>query len=419
MNRSNRIWLPEYCDQQSFLPAVQETIILFAQRPYLFQDFVGKALSFLQGKMAKKMGFEYDPRTALPCKWKCSDESLFGVDLVLYAYTGHYPFDKGLIGGRYNEAALDAAVHHSAMNIDFGGSHVGYVPGDNGGHHGRIVRPLNARHTSTDCGYLMASLSHFKTVYDDACENILVFRTNDGQVIASIPNEFLQPGWSTNRIKLLVDLERFTRSTVPYDMSNPVTHKVAGRSLFYVSTEFLSGIDQGPLEESLMTAEPQPIGKELTADFFSIYDSEAELIGGVPVKRFLPYVKHILSSKVAPYPLKAAVTNSNIEHNRLTDSVRAEEYKKASFASFTGVFIDIYDEQLACYVNLFQPVGISIKPAGKTREVEISAAEVHHIFDRLKAAQPAMSLKGVLGYDRADHVLESFTYRARTSTDRE
>ncbi|MBN1654284.1 MAG: hypothetical protein JXA30_10985 [Deltaproteobacteria bacterium] len=412
MKQSNRIWLPAYCDPNSFLPAVQETVVLFSRRPYLFQDFVGRALSFLKSEEVTKMGFQYDPKRALPCKWKCSDESLFGVDLVLYAYTGHYPFDKGRIGGVYNETALGAAVHHSSVNIDFGGSHVGYVPEKNGGSYGRIARPLNDRQTSTDCGYLMAALAPFKEVYDDACKNIFLFRPDGRQVIASIPNEFLQPGWSTNRIKLLVDIERFTTGPVPYNVGNPYTHKVAGRSLFYVSPEFLGGIDPRLPDQSFMTTEPQPIGNELTADYFSIYDSEAELVGGVPVKRFLPYAKYILSSKVAPYPLKAAVTSSNIEHNRLTDSVRVEEFRTASFASFTGVFIDIYDEKLDCYVNLFQPVGLSIKPAGKAREIEISAAEIHHIFDNLEPAQPQMSLEGVLGYERADHVLDSFSYRA-------
>jgi len=416
MTHSNRIWLPAYCDPQFYLPAVQETIILFSKRPYLFQDFVGKALTFLQTEKVNNMGFQYDPKTALPCKWKCSDESLFGVDLVLYAYTGHYPFDKGRIGGRYNDAALGAAVHHSPVNIDFGGSHVGYVPGENGGSHGRIARPLNSQQTSTNCGYLMSALAPFKAVYDDACRNILLFQPDGQRVIASIPNEFLAPGWSTSNIKLLIDIERFATNPVPYDVGNVYTHKVAGRSLFYVSPEFLGCVDPRPPEKSFMTTEPRPIGDALVADYFSIFDSEARLVGGVPAKRFLPYAKYILSSKVAPYALKAAVTNSNIEHNRLTDSVRAEEFRSASFASFTGVFIDVYDEQLGCYVNLFQPVGLSIKPAGKTREIEISAAEVHDIFDKLEPAQPQMSLHGVLGYERADHVLDSFTY-GTTSTD--
>ena len=118
----------------SLLPSVQETIILFQEPPYLFQDFVGKAISFLQSDFVQKMGFTYDPKTALPCKWKCADESVFGVDLCLYAYTGHYPFDKGSLGGLFN-ARLPARRGGAPLqvNIDFGGSHVGYRPDDGGG----------------------------------------------------------------------------------------------------------------------------------------------------------------------------------------------------------------------------------------------------------------------------------------------
>jgi hypothetical protein len=406
---SNRSWVPAYCDPRSFLPAVQETIILFAQPPYLFQDFVGKAIAFLRSEAVRKMGFGFDPRTALPCKWKCSDESVFGVDLCLYAFTGHYPFDKGKIGGCFNQGSLGAAVHHCATNVDFGGSHVGYVPGPDGGSFGRITRPLHEREHSTDCGYLMALLAPFKGIYDDACRNILFF-AEEGRALVSIPNEFVQPSWSSQQIKLLVDLERMTLGAVPYDVRKAFTHKLAGRSLFYVHPAFLEALP-AEARARFQTCERVPIGQELTAETFSIFDSRAELCDGVPTQRLLPYVKYILASKLAPYPLKAAVTNSNIEYNTLTDAVRAEELRPNAFASFTGVFIDLYDAELGAYVNLFQPIGISIKPSGRTREVEIPPAEIHEIFDRLEPAEPVLPLKGVLGYDRPGRVLESFTFR--------
>ena len=41
MTLTNRNWLPVYCDPRSILPTVQETIILFNAKPYLFLDFVG------------------------------------------------------------------------------------------------------------------------------------------------------------------------------------------------------------------------------------------------------------------------------------------------------------------------------------------------------------------------------------------
>ncbi len=408
---SNRAWLPKYCDPDSYLPAVQETVILFRQKPYLFQDFVARAISFLNSDEVKAMGFTYDPRTALPCKWKCSDESLFGVDLVLYAYTGHYPFDKGRIGGGFNEGAVGAAVHHSATNIDFGGSHVGYQPGEGGGSFGLLDRPLHESEISTSCGHLMATVLPFKRAYDNACANIYLFCPEGRDVLISVPNEYIQPGWSQDQIKLLVDLETLTRDAIPYDFNKPHTHKLAGRSLFTVSEHFLQTADTDMVAR-FRTPHHTPIGMELTAEFFNIFDAAVELhTDGVPRKRILPYMKYVLSSKLAPFPVKAAVTNTNIEYNRLTDCVRHEENRQFAFASFTGVFIDVFDERSDNYINLFQPIGISIKPPGKNREISLPPADVHELIDDQEPAEPVLPLKGVLAYDPPIHVVDSFTFR--------
>lgn len=140
MAKTNRGWLPACCQPDAFLPKVPETRVLFSRRPFLFQDFLARAMSFLQSETICKMGFVYNPETALPCKWHCADESVLGVNMCLYAYTGQYPFDKGAIGGMFNKASLGTATHH-------GGSHVGYVPGENGGCFGAIWRPLHTRST--------------------------------------------------------------------------------------------------------------------------------------------------------------------------------------------------------------------------------------------------------------------------------
>lgn len=412
MTPSNRSWLPPYLDPGAFLPAVQECVVLFNEPPFLFQDYVARAMRFLESDTVKKMGFKYDKKAALPCKWKCSDESLFGIDLCLYSFTGQYPFDKGKIGGMYNEGSLGAAVHHAAINLDFGGSHVGYIPGKHGGRFGNVHRPLHETEHSSDCGYLMSFITPFKQAYDDARENILIFSIEgeDG-VFVSIPNEYLQPGWSSHRIKLMVDIETFTSSIVDYDINKPYTHKVAGRTLFRLNEEFLSKVSP-ETAASFRTTEETPIGVELTADYFNIFDSQAELAGdGAPVDRLLPYLKWILSSKLAPYQLKIAVTNTNIEYNKLTDSVRSEAFMPYGFASFTGTFIDIFDEELGYYINLFQPTGISIKPQGKIREIEIPPAEVREIFQKLEPAEPVIPCENVLNYTNAEKTLEKFTYR--------
>jgi hypothetical protein len=258
----------------------------------------------------------------------------------------------------------------------------------------------------------MALIEPFKRVYDDAIDNILVFRPPDGRPLVSIPNEFIQPGWSAGTIKLLVDLEALTVATVAYDPAELHTHKVAGRSLFRLHPKFADAL--APDEAALLLGpSPTPIGRALNADYFSVFDTTAEIDrDGLPRERLLPYMARILTSRDTPYPLEAAVINTNIEYNRLTDCLRHEDFKAYSFASFTGVFLDLYDAELG-YVNLFQPIGLTIKAAGRTREVEIPPAGIHEIFAKVEPAEPALPLQGVLGYDHgeAERVLESFTFQ--------
>ncbi|MFW5741094.1 MAG: hypothetical protein ACOC1F_12085, partial [Myxococcota bacterium] len=332
-----------------------------------------------------------------------------GVDLCLFAYTGQYPFDKGAIGGIFNEASVGAATHHAPTNLDFGGSHVGYLPED--GTFGHIARPLHSGHHSTDCGAMMALLAPFKAVYDDACKNILLFKPEGDELIASVPNEFLQPSWSTAAIKLMVDVDNFAADLVAYDPERPYTRKIAGRSLFRVKPSFLEGV-LPEAREQMLTSSPTPIGSSLTCEYFHIFDSDAPIgHDGVPTRRILPYVKYILTARDAPFPLKAAVINTNIEYNRLSDCVRSLPCRDFAFACFTGVFIDMYDDEVGAYVNLFQPVGVSIKPAGRVREFELAPDEVHDVFDRLSPAEPTLALEGVLGYQRPQRVLDNFKFR--------
>ena len=408
MRRTNRIWLPEYCNPDALLPKIPETRTLFRRPPYLIRDFIGKVISFLESDEVKKIGLEYDPRRVVPCRWKCSDESLFGVDLAIYAHTKAYPFDKGRIGGYFNADSIAAAVHHGSINVDIGGSHVGYVPGDGGGQFGKIWRPATRCH-STNCGHLMAVINPFERVYKDACNNILLLRPDGERPMVSIPNEYVQPTWSTERIKLLVDLDNFTYGEVEYRKDLPHTHTQMGRSLFHVHPLFLDSLGEEAARE-FYTPRPHRIGRHLTHGFFSIWDSEAELQDGRPVQRLLPYMKFILSARHSPVGLKAAVVNTALEHNRLTDAVRIEQYRDYDFVSFSGVFIDQYCEDVRSYVNLFQPMGMSIKPRGRTREREFSPEQIHEIMERMPLATPRMPLDGVFGFERPQSVLDDFTF---------
>ncbi len=410
MARTNRDWLPQYCSPQALLPKIPETRALFNQRPYLVQDFIGKTMSYLESDEVRKMGFDFERSRVVPCRWKCSDESLFGVDLAIWAYTKSYPFDKGMIGGRFNAASLGAAVHHGSINIDIGGSHVGYVPGDGGGEFGKIWRPAD-RAYSTDCGYLMGVLAPFKQVYDDACNNILVFRPDGEQPLVSIPNEYVQPSWSSNQVKLLVDLDRMTSGEVAYQHDKPHTHTMINRSLFVLSQRFLDSLGEETVRE-LFSPRPRRILHHLTARFFNIWDTEAELNAGLPRNRLLMYMKYILAAVHSPEALKAAAVNTAIEHNRLTDTVRAEEYRKYDFVSFSGIFIDMHARETKNYVNLFLPMGMTIKPKGRTREHEFGPEQIRAIMDRMPLAPAAMPLKGIYGCERPETVLDNFTFDA-------
>lgn len=408
MARTNREWLPFYCNPDAHLPKIPETRALFSWRPMLVQDFIGKSISFLESDEIKKVGLHYDHRRVIPCRWKCSDESLFGVDLAIFAHTRVYPFDKGKIGGEFNADSLSAAVAHGSINVDVGGSHVGYVPDDEGGSFGQIWRPATQQYSS-DCGHLMAVLAPFQLVYRDAYNSILVSQPTGERPVISVPNEYVQPTWSSERIKLLVTLGELTDGEVEYHQGQRHTATTMGRSLFYLHPQFLDGVD-AEMARGLCTPKPRRIGRLLRHRYFNIWDSEAELENGLPKDRLLLYMKFILAARHSPAPLKAAVVNAAIHHNRLTDAVRFGAYREYDFVSVSGVFVDLYDAKSRAYINLFQPMGMTIKPRGQTREREFTPEQIHEIFEHMPLAKPVMPLEQVYGYERPDHVPEMFTF---------
>ena len=408
MTRTNREWLPLYCNPDALLPKIPETRALFSSPPMLIQDVIGKTISYLESDEMKKVGLVYDRRRVVPCRWKCSDEALFGVDLAIYAYTRAYPFDKGKIGGMFNPESLDAAVAHGSINVDVGGSHVGYEADEEGGSFGRIWRPAT-REYSTDCGHLMAVLAPFERVYRDACESILVAQPEGELALISVPNEYVQPAWSRERIKLLVNLDELTDGEVAYHPDQRHTGTMIGRSLFYLHPRFLEGVDYESAR-GYCTPKPRPIGRELRHRYFNIWDSDAELENGLPKDRLLLYMKFILSARHSPAALKAAVVNAALQHNQLTDTVRMGAYRDYDFVSVSGVFIDQYDHQTQSYSNLFQPMGMTIKPRGQAKQRSYTPAQIHELFKRLPVARPQLPLERIFGYPHPDHIVESFRF---------
>ena len=173
--------------------------------------------------------------------------------------------------------------------------------------------------------------------------------------------------------------------------------------------------NQGLTEEEtrrFFCRDPYPIGRALKHAYFNIFDTRAELDAhGLPEQKLHLYMKFILSANHSPWQLKAAIINTNLEYNRLTDAQRDAAFTPYSFASFSGVFIDMYDEELAGYVNLFQPLGLSIKPPGRNREVEFTPDEIHEQFDGLVPIDPIRPLSGMQGYEATQKQAEKFTYR--------
>ena len=408
--KTNRHWFPHYCNPDNYLPQIHKSKELFRRPPLYFPDFVGKALGFLQSETAAKMGFQYDPRKLLPCKWKCADESLFQTDITLYAYTGFYPFDKGAIGGFLNVGSLGAAVNHGQINLDVGGSHVGYRPGAQGGSFGYVWRPQQEC-MSTDCGYLMSLVMPFDSVYKEAMDSILLFSPDGERVILSIPNEFIQPNWSTHPVKLLIDLETVAAEPVEDDPKKPYTHTPINRSLFYVQPDFLKDMNTDKIRIRSAAA-PTPIGHHLQAGHFGIFDERVELDeNGLPRERLLLYMNEIVSALDAPSILKACIINTSLEHTRLIDAVRSPGFKPYSFASFSGVFIDLYDETTNSYYNLFQPLGLSLKPKGTRYQVDVIQDEIYDHFKTVKSVSPKVDLAGTgLGVG-GERLVERFTYR--------
>jgi hypothetical protein len=252
-------------------------------------------------------------------------------------------------------------------------------------------------------------LDPFLRVYDDACDNVLVIQPAGERALVSIPNEYVQPSWSSERVKLLVDLDTLTDGEVEYQQAREHTHAMIDRSLFYLHPRFLDRLSTEEVVK-LCAPEPRRIGDHLTHQYFNIWDSEAKMTAGLPGNRLLPYMKFILAARHSPAALKAAAVHTALSHNRLTDAVRAAAYTNFDFVSFSGIIIDSYSHRSHSYVNLFQPMGMTIKPKGRTREREFSPEEIHEIFARMPLAEPAMPLQGVFGYKDPTHVLENFPF---------
>ncbi len=409
--RSNRRWMPDYCQPERFVPTIPGAEEVFRHPPYAFTDFVARALAYLLGDEARQHGFDLEERRVLPCHWKCPDEALFQADLALYGYTGAFPLGKGRPGGFFNDQAVATAVQRGGINLDFGGSHVGYVPGDGGGEVGQIWRPQERAYTPS-CSHLTSVIAPFTEVYQDACENIRIYSPGDDVLLVSIPNEYVQPHWSTQRIKLLVDLETLTSEEVAHKASPNLAQPPVARSLFYLSPTFLAGLDDETVRR-LTSPSPTPIGALLTPEQFTIFDEQAALRrDGLPVRRLLLYMREIVAATDSPPLLRAAIINTCLEHNHLSDTLRRAAFQPHAFASFTGVFIVLFDKEAGAHRTLFQPLALTLKPAGRVGQVEYNHIDLRKRLDAATPVQPKVDLGSSLGAEDADRLVSLFTFKA-------
>ena len=332
------------------------------------------------------------------------------MDLTLYAFTGSFPFNKGAIGGFFNDGSVAAAVHHGACNLDVGGSHVGYVPGNGGGRFGQLWRP-HKQHLSTNCGYLSSLITPFQEVYQDACANIFIQDCGEELLLVSIPNEFVQPEWSSQRIKLQVELNALIRGPVFYRSEDPHTHPPVDRSLFFLHPSFLAGLDEATRRE-VSSSRPTRIGSLLAPPYFRIFETgTAPLDDRMPARRLLLYIREIVAATDCPPILKACIVNTCLEHNHLSDTSRLPAFRDNSFVSFTGLFIDLFDEPTRTYRNLFQPVALTIKPSGTVRERILTHEELRTRLKAVTGIRPKVDLGLALGEADRDRLTSLFTFR--------
>ena len=370
----NRTDIPPYLATQDYLWNGMCSEELINTKVFLFSDFAARALNYLKSPGIKAKGFNYDATSSLPCTWKCSDESVFGIDLIVYGLTAKFPFNKGLIGGKYNAGSVGAAVHHGFGNVDFGGSHVGYVkdrPDDNFGY---IWREAHNDYSS-DCGYLMGVLKPFKKRYDEL-NKLISFNKEDENIFVSFPFYMLESSKQDSSIKMILRDELFN------DNNYVITDGMIKRM---VSKQVISRMDPETLNK--LSSGLKISGKKvLKPEFFEIFDINAKLDEESNVQEgILAYMKYILSSSVLSYSVKAALINTGLEQALLRKTVSLEQYRYISFASFAGLIIDVYDPTVKNFINLYMPLELSLKAKGYT---DVTVVEPAQLQEQILAQSP-------------------------------
>ena len=131
----------------------------------------------------------------------------------------------------------------------------------------------------------------------------------------------------------------------------------------------------------------------------------------LPARRLLLYIREIVASTDCPPILKACIVNTCLEHNHLSDTSRLPAFRENSFVSFTGLFIDLFDEPTRTYRNLFQPVALTIKPPGTVRERILTHEELRTRLEAVTGLRPKVVLGLALGQADRDRLTSLFTFQ--------
>jgi hypothetical protein len=276
------------------------------------------------------LGFEAG--RMLPSRAFCSDESQGYPIIMLAKHFGAFPFNHGRVGGIVATDRHGPHAHHGRDLVLIQASHVGYDPDEH--RFGSYRRLQTEGHDCTPtCGKVFHVMEWYQEEFHFARENILV-ECQPGQCLVTIDNQLLRADRENG---LLLHIERLVDSS---DGGITPVRILSTAKTFHASPTFTVTLRQAGIG-----AEPQPVGKLLSAELFhfnrTIESVSDELHQESHIEhnliRFMP---HILT---APSPiLMAAQLNTQVEFDRTFRTIVKEHaYSGRRLLFLAGLNIDI------------------------------------------------------------------------------
>jgi hypothetical protein len=322
--------------------------------------------------------YKLNPKTILPCRSVCSDESEAQVTYALDSFFGNSTFNFGRVGGLIAVDRTPAAAHHGKELVIVAATHVGYNPKLNelNSRFGSIFRPrmgLNKEDGtaySTCCGKLLGTISPFLKLYNLASNkkiNIVMKKINGEEKYCIVINNHLLKQ-KDNFVMLNLNYKRLIKHL--NDMPIVIEGR-ANSTVYELSEQFYEQHIKDKF--NLKEESPVPIGKLLTSEYFTFEQSnilETEEGSHLILKNLLPYMSRIVSH---PIP-ELAVANITIAHefSKAVTLFRTQQEELGivtrAVLLVAGINLNVYDEELAKkdellgYQVYFCPYGAYFKP---------------------------------------------------------